>query len=767
MMAMTATGKSVGGGISTSAFGDKMGAATVGRLLWQNRTVKQDAERRWLLNLEFASGNHWLQWKDEQAEWIRSEKLNNWDIRLTFNRILPAIEQRISRLMRRDPVWTVAPEGEDDGDRIVARTANQVMGWYWTDGIRMPPKLREALAWAMTTGSVCIRPYWNPFLGESVVTTLQDYMRPAPADATPDDIGGMAQEDQSDFKMKFGMDAFSAGQVDQKTGDIAVEIIPPFDIIGWPFDAVKFEDWRIKMVTRRRTHAEAAQLYGKTVEEIAAMAQGEYMDDFRRKVSRAYGGNSPSLASDGNDHETILEHEIYVPAGVGGWPNGRAAIVLGLEGEAVRLGDIANPDHRDPLFMLQEKPIPGKLWGTCTMDQLVPANIDLNLACSQQSNYRNRQINPTVVRIQGDCGQDKAFSNAPGKVLEVLSKEHVPTILERPELGNDHDKTIERNVRMMNDISGVSGVDLGSSREDSVKSGIAIARLQEQNDTRLIGFAEAVDECMSQVGSFLLATLREKSIDERIAHIIGEDNRLEVVKWSGQSLRPSGYGQPGAQKAMVRCSSFKNLPTTRPEVYALVQENTGPDKLFDPIKDRRLLIRLLGVGNINEAFDEDRIDESKAENEHDGWRAGRPVPPPAMTDNHQVHIERHGRWLKTPEFDILARSNPMAAQEAVEHYRLHRDGLAMEAIRPQYDLKIADYKVFLESQERAATLFGPGIVPLLFPAPMSMMMPMGPDGQPADGGGEPKKDGQDQQAAGQSPQTPNPGAPPGQAPMAA
>lgn len=701
--------------------------ATLARRLWREADDnRRSFKAKVLRNIEFVAGNQWHRWNEQNAVMEPDATRAFWRSDLMFNRILPAIETLISRTVGRDNIWRTPAQTDDLGDRVVARTADAMLKGMWKSTLDMDDKLLQFLGWACTTGEAFFRSRWNPQGGIPIETGIEEFMPPLMGGEPPELVVAAQTEAYDQFKQMFGEEAAAQGVGTQQSGDPEVEVLCPLDVITWPWNIISFDQAQVWMIVRRRTIGEIAAAYGLTPEEVRKIGQPSEDEDWQNTLVERWdqGINGTYRASmDGRETGVVYEFELYVPKGVGGFKNGRAAIVLGFQAEAQFLDDIPGSAHTLPIHWALEKPVPGKLHGTCTVDQMIPGQVELNTAAAQKADYRNKKINPTIVRIQGDLMEGQEFTNDPEKTMTVAGREYMPAVLELPDIGVQHDRDINLAISQLNDLGGASGVDMGSAEEDNVKSGRAILALRQQNDERRRPFGVRLDRCLGKLGSHVLELCQEYAVDERTLHVIGEDNRVELVTFHADLIRPSTYGKSGFNPAMVTCDVFGQMPTTLPEKLAIIQTlmTTNPPVL-DPVRDRSAILQALNLRDLSAVFDEERIDQARVAQEHDQWRAGKPVPPPSKADNNSVHLREHRRFAKTDDYREMARSNPMLAMQFEQHLRDHEIAEAREVIRPMYVAKIAD---FLELAEQRDTLNQklPGLGDIIFRTPLATAPP--------------------------------------------
>lgn len=712
----------IGGQVSTTIaetdWTDPDSVSACARRLLERRDFKADVETEAFRNLAFLAGLQWHKWNGWRRKMERDEGRDPSEVRLIFNFIEPLLEHKLAKLIRSKSVWDPAPGSTDDADRAVARVSKDLLGWYYEQGLKMPRVIRQAALLAMTTKTAFIHAMWDPRAGDSIVETPQQFQRfqfpeferigslrgsPVPLPQGSDDFDGLGivpQIDaaQRDFAALYGEQALQMGRHEARTGDVRVEVASLFEIWFWPFTVKRFEDARIWMRATRKTADEWAEDLGVDADEIRST--GRPPEDANANWVASY--NTWDAMSRWSDFDDQHEDDMYVGClmyhvASGKYPRGRYAIVVGER--CFHLGDNPYRHARVPLFPLAEKHVPDYPWGACTVDSLVSPQSELNLAISQRANYRNRKVNPTIVRRRGDADRKQKFTNRAGAQFVINDWEDMPRVLQMPDLGGDHERTITQSLQFMQEISGTTSVDLGGQDKDQ-RSGRAVNFLQEMNNRRLAAFGEEIDEMLSAVGTFILEALQDFLTDERTIQIAGENNRLEVMRFRGSTLWPSTYGQPNMH-ALVRCNSYRNIPNTTFELRALLGDAVAVGML-DPRNeaDRRKYWLMLGLGDERQIVDQDRVDIAAEQGEIDRWRRGENVGPPREAERHRARLDELERWIVTDEFRQLIERRPELAIEIEQHRRAHAQAIADQEIRREYDVLDAHIRNWMERRAK-------------------------------------------------------------------
>lgn len=712
--------------IAGADWSDEDDVKAVAAHLWSLRDHKEPLERRAYRNEQFLFGNQWYVWDAHKSEMVPNPRLPGWRTRLVFNEILVAVERRIAKFRRMGRIWTTSSGTSDLSDEIVQRLTDQVMGWYWTDGLNMPEKMREALQWAMSSPVVFGHVYWTRDRGPKMRLTLDEFQAAYIETAqSPDQIPELARQSANRFWQEFGPDSTERGYHESFAGDVAVEVVPLYEMNWWPFDVKRWSDVRIWVRTVRKTAEEVSDQYNMPIEEVRKGNAGHY-----------HSGNATTRWGDNyfwgedfdanRDGDGVLIHTLY-KAPTPKYPNGAMAVVLG-DGGAVLWGpdDIPNALGVVPFFPLQEKPIRGRLTGTNIVDQLISAQEDLNLSASQVADYRNKKIMPTLVEFTGATNQPDALSNRPGKKYKCNSPDMVPQVVKMPDIGMDYFRTMDLDRIWMQNISGIASIDVGQTGDANVRSGRAIIALREQNDLSLAPFGEAIDKWLEDLGNLVLAEIQQKVTDDRVIQIIGEDNSLEVVEFRGADLRPSHGG--GGRKNNVRVRAYGIVPKSGTEMmnFAAMAIANG---LIDPVKDRNEILDALGLDDFRRVLDRRRPDIARQNSEIKSWLSGKPVGPPLESEDHQAHLEALERWMKSQEFRLLVGNltNAQIAMDIQNHYQLHKKYAAGAELEKMYYLRRADASLWMRHRAEMMQEIAAASPPLammlanmVFPAPLTV-----------------------------------------------
>jgi hypothetical protein len=222
-----------------------------------------------------------------------------------------------------------------------------------------------------------------------------------------------------------------------------------------------------------------------------------------------------------------------------------------------------------------------------------------------------------------------------------------------------------------------------------VRSGVAVAYLQEEDDTKIAPTIENMEFAIALEGSLTLERFSQFYVVDRIIQFYRPDGRFDAMKFKGSNLKDNTEVVCQAGSAMPRSKAAK-------QQYTLELVSLGV--LTDPDQIEEMLD--IGSGapsvkdmNVNQANRENNImlhglamgmfhlapDATPDELQNTVSAA---VPVKAWQD-HATHIEHHTMQMMDEEFDKLTITHPgivrLFDEHVAEHQKMMADQQAAQA----------------------------------------------------------------------------------------
>lgn len=617
------------------------------------RRLKERAiyEQQWLLNLSFIEGQHYAQVHKVTGEVYTPERKYPWEMREVFNHIAPTFETRIAKLTRNRPVMAVRPGSPDEDDVSSAKVSTKILR-YNLDAQGFDAILEEAVAWAESCGTSFLKNLWNPARGPVV----QDPM--AAMDPT------MQQQEEG-----------GVSQMGVPIGDVETVVVPPFEMLpedvlrprledqrsiihakGWPVDS----DHVQALVERYKMEHPEAEDWKPMPEDIASVSVGRGtingMPQQRFTIS--------SL----KDRIIVIE---YYERPSRRYPTGRFAIVIG--DKLVHYGPLPYREDVDfPFAKIDSIRRTNCFWSKSVVERLIPVQRRYNAVRNRIAEYLNRVGIGQWTAEEGTVDVDE-LTNEPGIVVEHTRGSRPPQPVQYQPLPSTFMEEMNTLVQEIHQISGVHEVSHGQMPQNSggSPSGVMLAQLQEQDDTRIATTQRYIDEALEKTGKHWLLRYKEFAMEQRAVPIVGKNEMVHLLYFDRNSIR--------SYNVHVEASSaLASSPAARREmVFAMLDRGLflDPDSGRLTSQGLQKVYELLEFGNWDD-MDEDRgLPLNRAKYENLMMTQGQPVQVWPWED-HGMHVLQHQRYRQTEEFyELLAtpEGQQIAAlfEQHVQGHMLH------------------------------------------------------------------------------------------------
>jgi len=647
---------------------------------WENRTQRrQNLEKQWYINVAYYMGFQYLVW-DANDKRLALPNAPSWRVRLVVNKLQVIVRRQVAKYLKQKPVWHTIPATTDEDDILRAKTSTSVLRYYWR--LRnINQVLVDVFTWTGCTGNAFLRPYWDPSLGPEM-------------EIKPEDLSGEYGEDQQSMFQK-GMEKLQAifgkrpeGELEGMAthqGDLDYEVAPPFMID--PDPQAKFMDRCAFVIeTRNKSPADIKRQYGKDVQPDSSSDSNltNYYLDRISTFSGPANTNSYGDYTRSEDKDSVVEHTLLIKPGKGNTKNGSSSKVQYIcvaGGQFLKRGEIDLPEI--PLAHFKEIHVPARFWGTCALEQCMHLQLEYNRCRSQLIENRNLMSKPKWLNPKGSGVLNTSFTSEPGEVIEYNWPYKPEQVAVSPVPEYVH-KTLEYAIRDFDDVSAQHEPSQAKVPQGA-RSGIAIAQLQEQDDTMYGPTLLVAEAALGKVGSWSLRLLSKNVSEERLIKIAGESKEIEVLTFKGADLIGSANDKVGVNYFDVEVQLGSQLPLSRAAriefIIQLVQYG-----ILNPELHRQQIFEMLQIGSEEPLMHESQLDRNQVFRENIQLFQGADLEINPW-DNDEFHILNHRRFEKRAEFEKQLVMDPMLAMRFEQHITLHVNRLAeaesLQQIPPQ------------------------------------------------------------------------------------
>jgi hypothetical protein len=596
------------------------------------RAVKADQD--YLVEVEearrFYASDQWMVYKS--GRWIVPHRPKH-RVRLTINKLIPAVESIISSYMQSDPTINADPSKPDDSARKQAEITRKVSSYYWRH-MRMKMKLADVILHVCVDGNVWLRSRWDPLSGKHI---------PRFKDAS--ELGDMA-----------GRPA-RYGDVEEwvPQGDPVADVLVAGSFFMEP-GAADLEDaaWCISIESLKKDEVERRfekELKGKGLEDEDL----NYLEDF----NPAFSPYSLAYPSD-NDKERVILYTCYERQSR---KHKRGRIIYCTNGRLLRTQPLpVGPDGPEiRIVQITGIKLPGEKCGTSVVSQAIPPQAEYNKRRSMTIEDIKLASRPQVLSPIGALDTDE-WDNEPGKIIEWdpnLAQGEKPEWMRGPGPSSSMYTDIQVLAEEIDDLLSRHDPSMGIMGGSS--SGKHAERAMAADNSRFGISQLSVQEGLSLWGRYLISDIREHMSGERTVMIVGDYDKQDVVTFTNKDM---------ADDCSIEYNIISQLTWSKEQMrqtvmwlysVGLLDKMQAMEMMKFPIKDY-----------LYESQYRHRVNARK---ENAMLRDGMQFPP-VPGDDHPVHMYEHLQQLAKPEVreEVLAhyaQTMQQAQQRAAAHMQMY------------------------------------------------------------------------------------------------
>ena len=493
------------------------------------------------------------------------------------------------------------------------------------------------------------------------------------------------------FKDRLGKMGLDAGEFEKEVfeGEIKVDVMAPFDVL-LDDSAQVFEDCKYAFCVHPMSSDE---IYARYNVRLKPNAINRYPDE---TLPGMFGTTS------GKTKQNV--RTVYVGYFLPGpeFPEGRYVAFTKSPNIVLYDGPWPYPFKKLPLVKFPGMRIPGQLYDTSVVEQAIPLQKELNRTLSQMVEYKNLTLKPQMLAPVGSLRQ--RMTDEPGAIFEynpVAGKvpEAIP-IQSLPSYVFQHLQDLGQRLR---DTFGLNEISDGAV-PPNVEAGIAIDLLQEAATDRLAPQILMMEKGLERAGNMMLELAQRYYHEPRLIMLAGAGSKAKVSRFESADIIA------GVQ---VKVETGSGLPRTRAGKQARVMQMLQMG-LLTPTK----AYKYLDMADFKSLQAQFQADEEQASREHDKLmdgmvvneaaarmaqeqlmmsmmqvdpNTGQPMPidpaalqasveaglQPLAYENKNIHLEQHGLYMKSPEFEDLPSD---VRDRFYKHYELTQMALTSETV---------------------------------------------------------------------------------------
>lgn len=585
-------------------------------LLKEGRMRRRSWEGVWWENIAFYMGDFWVEWDIHRRRLVEPVRRPNHRVRMAVNLAQPAIRTELAKLVKNRPIMDVLARSADQEDLNAAKVGDKMLNNYVERKFHMQRVRKQMLNWVLMCGMGGILIDWDDTaLGEIDVFHNKE--------GNPIFDPKLIEQ----YKLQYEEESYKPDYKKIPMGEMIVKAVGPFQVI-WDFSTNFFDDakwciysevYDVEEVYRRwGVHVLPEQNVIPGVIENRMMGRMDLTGKLKERPIHA---------------QKLCEvHQMWVKPGHPKFPEGLCFV---FTKDCIVKETKYEYGHGElPIHMMSHIALPTSQQAMSILQQLRGPVLELSKTKSQLLENRNLMANPPWL-IAKQLQVTKEIQNRPGLRIEFNYMPNVPPPkpVEMPEMPKYVSELVEGLKEDIREISGQGETSQGKV-PPGARSGVAIAYLQEEDDTRLGTTVQELEETMEGVAYQQLRIMAEKYDTPRTVNIYRVSGEPEVFDFVGTML--SGAGG-------VNCQSGSALPRSKAAKQQYILDLWDRKLEQDPRKVRQMLELSEGEP------DEWEVDLDQAERENHEIKEGND---PGVLEwyNHPAHHYMHRNYMKSAEF---------------------------------------------------------------------------------------------------------------------
>jgi len=642
--------------------------------------LRRGYETLWWNNIALVIGDHYATWNPNLSQF--EDRDPTWDAhdskkpRLVVNHALTVGRTELAKLTKSRPIMEIVANSDEAVDIAAAKVGRASLDYAeWK--FKLQKLRKQAYWWMIQTGLGAVYVGWdylNDKAGEMTFTIDPITSDPTFNPTRIRELKKMMEDGEIDelVEEKFPL------------GECEFQVFSPFQLL--PDETCLDFDQIGDLITTEVADVDVIRgMYGRVARNVRPDGDAILGAMEQRSLARASvaGGTNTAQSVDSGlkVHTFWLEPGKY--RGNKFLEKGKYFRWCNANIELDSSPAFPYADGRMPFVFFQHIPSSMSIWPDSIMTHIRGANLEIDKTISQLIENKDYMSNPmwriaTQHKIKGE------IKNVAGAIVRYR---HVPNIPPpEPIQGLQMPQQVENLLAGLRaqilDISGQGETSRGRV-PSGVRSGVAVAYLQEEDDSKIAPTVENMEEAIALMGSLTLERFSQYYSTARILRFYRRDGVFDVVRFKGADLK---------NNTDVVCQAGSAMPKSKAAKQQYTLELVSLGVLKDPHKIEQMLD--LGAG---EPDDTDKaIAQAKRENNYmlkglpDAMYKPGPIAeeeqknvaaavPVKAWHNHELHVTIHTSLMMDEEFDKLSISHPGIVQLFDEHIAMHQQELQKQA----------------------------------------------------------------------------------------
>ncbi|SFE74331.1 hypothetical protein SAMN04487969_10641 [Paenibacillus algorifonticola] len=523
--------------------------------------------RQQLVNINYYLGNQWIGWNSGERR-VQAMSQQAGETRVTRNKIRPRIMTLLAKHIKNKLKFDVIPGSKDQTDIDAAKAADKYMHVLWQE-LDLSRKTKDMFLYMLIQKRCWVKTWFDSEVG---------------IDLTPN-------EDELGYE-----EWVKGGGKSVNEGAIRARVCDPLTIFADPAATTEEE---IRWIIERKAR-DVDEIYEEYGVQVSPDANIDYLN--RYDIAKMSTDGAGAHSNRGLQNQAVVYELWYKPCKR--YPAGAKITVC--NGQEL---DYSENSGELPYQLFGYIPIPGSIqYDAIVTDMLAPQR-EINVLRSMVATHARRLGNSMWLNPLGSGVDEEELTN---EIAGIISYNPInnakPERIHAPDIPSFYSQELLQNAIDLDDMSGAREVSQGRLPAGLDTLG-GLELMVEQENEKLAVASQNYEQGMKKVMQRILRLLKAHYTEERQSRLLGEDNEIELISFSGSDL--TGFEDIN----IVQGSSLPEMKAAQQE-RVMTMWGAGAIIKKDGTPDTAKLLRLMGMGDSTALFEQEALDSNNAKLEN-------------------------------------------------------------------------------------------------------------------------------------------------------
>jgi hypothetical protein len=520
-------------------------------------------KRQILINTNYYLSNQWIGWDAQNRRIVNIPRRNNEE-RITYNIIKPRVMTKLAKQTKNRIKYDVIPDTNDQKRIEIAKASTKFLHYWWQEE-NLDRKTRDIFLNNAVKGFCATKTYFDPDVGDDITPSEEEIKK-----------YGIKTEGKS-----------------TRMGKVVCQVCDPLTLVIDPATTIDGEERWIG----EEKPKDVDYIFHKYGKKVAPDENINYLSQYD------VAGLATNNDQDKKNKNMAMVRELWINP-CPEYPNGLKVTTTRHE-----FLDIDENAGEHPYDIFGDIPIPGSIKYEAFIKDMLPIQREINIIRTMFATHAKKMGNSVwLLPVGSNVDEDSINNDEAAIIMYNAVNNGKPERVGPNDIPSFFDRILEYGARDIDDMSGAREITQGRL-PSGLDTASGLALMVEQENEKLAVSSQNYEQGMKKLLRRVLMLMKKHYTEERLGRILGSDNEIELIAFIGAEL--SG----GEDINIIQGSSLPEMRSAQEERIMNLY-NMGAIVRKDGSPDVDAFLRLMGMGDSTELYEQHQLDENKAKVEN-------------------------------------------------------------------------------------------------------------------------------------------------------